>query len=507
VLYQKLPAVPDFASWAQGTFSSRFHDWQRNILAPLCNRFAWKQGVRVMMHAPPQVGKSLLVSQRLPAYILGLDPERHRVGLICFNIDRSEEFATIARDLMLEREFVETFGIEAAIPRNASAKEFYTAGRKGVRDAQPSFAAYGLRTGVIGRGFTHVIIDDPYPSVADALSPAYNKMVWQFMSQGLEPRITPETNILGMYHRYQPNDVAGKAIASGEYEYIRLPAEMDENEDGSDPTGRKIGQLLSPRLDRAKLAKTLERDPFLYFGQFQGKPIAQGGEKIQRHWLQEIDASELPKIELWVRYWDLTSAKSKHTNDYFAGALIGIGPQQEIYLRDMAWFRAQWAEAESLIAETTKRDRELCKQLGARYWVGVEDVFWQSAMIQDLYRHRSFKGVQLQPVKPEGDKLQRANGWILRARYGGFYMVRGAWDMEGCVNELAVFDGLGLAHDDQADAISGAYKLQWALMGGAPEEEEPPKVDTNAYYERLAELHRTGSAGIDIDEWGGGFNS
>jgi predicted phage terminase large subunit-like protein len=489
--------LPHFNDIWRSTANYQLDSWQENVLGPICHRFAWESGVREAIHAPPQVGKSVAVSQRLPAYCIGVAPENTRVALACFNIQRARDFGDIVSGLMKESAFVRAFGERAAIPRNAGSEEFTTAARAALRDAQPSFAAYGLRTGITGRGATHIIIDDPYPSAEMAQSKAYNEMVWRVLNQTILARVPPETNILLMYHRYHPDDLAGRAIQSGLFKQTRLPMVMDENEDGSDRTGRAIGELLSPRVKQSFVDGIRDRDPFTFQGQLQGRPEPPGGTLIRREWLRPIPERLVPfrQIPLWVRFWDL-AVKKDQERDFTAGALIGVGPNQEIYLKDVAHFREQWPRAQELILQVTAKDALWAQRQGCDYWVGIEEVFWQLPMIQDLMGQKLFKGgVQLQPVEPMGDKKTRASGWIARAKYGGFYVIqpenlgRDGWDIEGFISEATSFNGLGLSHDDQVDGVSGAYSLTWTLRGGLQEEELPPQAGSHEYYEQLTKQH------------------
>src|SRR3990167_8127964 len=82
-LHKAPPLVP-LADFAEMSCNFKLHDWQRNHLCPILERCIHEKGLRIAVHGPPRFGKSFIVSQRLPAWLIGLDPT-HRVGVACYN--------------------------------------------------------------------------------------------------------------------------------------------------------------------------------------------------------------------------------------------------------------------------------------------------------------------------------------------------------------------------------------------------------------------------------------
>jgi predicted phage terminase large subunit-like protein len=418
-----------------------------------------------------------------------MDPG-HRVGLACYNETHAQGFGAVLRNLMQTPEYRELFpdpGVR--LPKTAAQGAFSTVARAAQRDAQPSFLAMGLVSGFTGKGVDTLIIDDPYASAEEARSEAINDRVWRWWSQTAGVRIGEDANVVVMFHRYHEDDFAGRLLASGRWEYLRFPAIADENEDGSDPTGRVAGELLSPIRSLIWLREREAEDPQTFLGQFQGRPRPPEGAFFKRDWLLSVPAEEVPPIGLWVRFWDLAT-KADQTGDWTAGALVGVAADQTIYLRDVTRFREEWPDACETVVAVTASDSLWAQKVGVRYEVGLEKVAWMRPMIQDLFRKAIFGRVALHPIPAKGDKKERASGWAARARYDKFRIVQGAWDVRAFISEALAFDGLGLAHDDQIDAVSGAYELVWALRGGARSEEKQVKPGTFEYYQRLAESQR-----------------
>ena len=95
---------PDLSDFVEQTVAFRLHDWQRQHLCPALERLRTEKGVRLLLHGPPQFGKSVITSQRLPAYLIGCDPTI-RVGLACYNETHATGFGQVVRDLMASPEY------------------------------------------------------------------------------------------------------------------------------------------------------------------------------------------------------------------------------------------------------------------------------------------------------------------------------------------------------------------------------------------------------------------
>lgn len=464
------------AEYTQKTVNFDLHEWQK-ILCGHLYLWATGKGQRLLIHAPPQFGKSIIVAQRLIAYVLGLDPLA-KVGLACYNIEHAEGFGEVVLDLMRQPEYAEVFP-NTKLSKNPNRNKFRTVQRAALKDGQYSFMALGLLSGFTGKGVSHLIIDDPYASADDARSEAINERVWRWWSQTAKVRLTDDANVLVMFHRYHEDDFAGRLLAEGDWTYLRFPAIADGEDD--DPTGRQVGELLSPMRSEAYLAEIQERDPQTYLSQFQGRPRPPEGAFILRQYLK---TGHVPPIDRWVRFWDLATSE-KQTGDYTVGALVGIGDDHTIYLRDIVRFRLEWPDACEFIAQITEADAREAREQGYEYSVGVEKVAALQALVQDLFRKAIFERVSLWPMDPKGrDKKERASGWVARAKFDKFRMAVGPWNQD-FINECVSFTGAKTdIHDDQVDAVSGAYHLLWHLRGGHIDEPEKPAILSPRFFQQ-----------------------
>jgi predicted phage terminase large subunit-like protein len=455
---------PDFREMVERTVNFQLHEWQK-IVCETFNQLKTRKGMRLVMHGPPQFGKTILTGQRLPAWLLGVFPS-HRVGLACYNIDRAAAHGDVTRQIMLSREYRELFpNPDCHISPIGSSREFFTPARMRERDAQASFVALGLHTGFTGRGLDTLIIDDPYASVAEAYSETTNEAVWRWWTATAKVRLDPEANVICLFHRYHEDDLTGRLLAEGGWEYYRFPAIADE--EGNDPTGREPGVLLSTMRTEAFLEDIRERDPQTFLGQFQGIPRPPEGAFFKREWF--VTEPTPPRFKRVIRFWDLAT-KADQRADFTSGVLMGVSGQK-VWILDVVRFRAEWPDACEQIAQIALGDYSRFKPLGTNYAVAVEKVAWQRPMIQDLFRQGIFDRVPLTAIPAKGDKKERASGWAARARHDGLRLVQSVIWNQDFINECLSFDGTGITHDDQVDAASGAYELLWDDVSSETREE------------------------------------
>lgn len=459
------PALSDVV---ERTVNFKLHGWQRNHLCPMLERCRTERGLRLAIHKPPQYGGSVIISQRLPADLIGGDPG-HRVGLACYNETHATGFGQVVKDLILSDSFKEVYG-DLGVRKDAPAGRFFTTARQAQGDAQPSFLAMGLLSGFTGKGVDTLIIDDPYASSDDARSEAINDRVWRWWAQTAGVRISEDANVIVMFHRYHEDDFAGRLLATGKFEYVRFAAVADGGAD--DPTGRSVGELLSPMRSREWLQAQEDADPKTYLGQFQGKPRPDEGALCKREWFHHWP--ETPKLLHWVRYWDLATS-TKTSGDWTVGALVGIGEGLQMYIRDIVRMRAEWPDVADVIVRTTSKDSLMCQREGASYAVGMDSRATQQGFIQDLARNACFERIPLHPDTSKGDKVERSNGWRNRGRISGIRLC-GNWDQQCFIKEAMAFQGFDTDTDDQIDGVSGAYQLLWQVSNGVFEEKIDPKT-------------------------------
>lgn len=170
-----------------------------------------------------------------------------------------------------------------------------------------------------------------------------------------------------------------------------------------------------------------------------------GAGIIDANWFHLVDYFK--PVTRSVRFWDL-AVSIKTSADFTAGALVSNGDRVTIH--DIVRGKMEYPDIRRKIIETAKDD-------GTAVTIAVEEAGQQRGFIDDLKRIDELAPYSLIAIKPHGDKLNRAMPWASRAQLGMVDVCHGNWNrdfFEEC-NSFTADDSH--AHDDQIDAVSGAY--------------------------------------------------
>lgn len=456
-----MPSPPSLALFVERTTTLHLDPWQHHLCSVL-ESLAWTRGRRILVHGPPQAGKSIVVSQRFPAYLLGINPLR-RIRLACYNVSRAGRFTDINRQIIRDPVYQEMFPNTRLSPIKDTETEWNTTARAALNESQASMLALGLISGFVGSGAEDLIIDDPYASPQAAESEAINESTWQFWDEGARVRLNDDTNVIVMFHRYGGKDFAGRLIAQGglkheggQWEYIRYCAEydgIDKDEEGGytlppDPLGRKIGERLSPRMSDAYI-EAQKAITLVWLSQFQGTPTSKAGNLFKPGNLRIESA--LPQKPLWrkVRAWDIAASEDK--GDYTAGVKVGAEAKKgPWWCLDVNRFRKGPDETDAEILQTAMADgKETTIRLrqdpgGA----GKRDV---AHLVRLLH---GYDVVVETYSKTEGGKALRARGLASQVNQGNWHVLQGSEWLPALIAEMRPFPRS--INDDQIDAWSDA---------------------------------------------------
>lgn len=431
------------STFVESTTQIKLEGWQKLVCERL-EALEGQEGQRLLIHGPPQFGKSIIISQRWPAWHLGRKP-LSRVRLACYNLTHAERFSKVNLSIMQSADYQGMFPDPSArVPERAAAEEWSTAGRAKLLDANPSFKALGIGTGFTGLGVDTLIIDDPYKNRQDALSEAVNSAVWGWWNDVVRVRLNPATNVVVMFHRWQDEDLAGRLIQEGGWELLRFPAIADGGE--HDPTGRSLDEPLSPRYALPFLEETRRKQGSSFYALYQGTPRAPEGDYFKRGWFEIVGA--IPASSQYVRYWDLAGGISSSA-DQTAGVLMARSPEGYFYVVDVVAGRWAAAERNSTIKQRAILDRQ---EYGTVRTYIEQAPGLSKEPTEDLVRQLA--GFPIYADKVTADKVSRAEPFQAQAQAGNVKVLDAPWN-GAWLDELCAFP-TG-AHDDQVDATSGAF--------------------------------------------------
>lgn len=172
----------------------------------------------------------------------------------------------------------------------------------------------------------------------------------------------------------------------------------------------------------------------------------QAGNVFKREFFKVIDAiPHGPRRK--IRYWD--RAATEKGGDYTVGARLSLGEKRDVVIEDIV--RGQWSPAgvENIITSTATRDGRDCD-------IWLEQEPGSSGVADVQYLIRSLMGYRAYANKKTGSKLDMARPLSAQVEAGAVSLIRAGWN-DDLLREMESFDGTGSGHDDQVDAVSGAF--------------------------------------------------
>lgn len=149
-----------------------------------------------------------------------------------------------------------------------------------------------------------------------------------------------------------------------------------------------------------------------------------------------------------VRFWDL-AVSTKTAADFTAGALCSF--ENFFVIHHINRIKKEWPDVKKEIIKTAEQD-------GRNVAIYIEEAGQQLGFIQELRRTPELRNYTVKAMKPDKDKFTRVMPWASRAEGGSVKICDGFWNRD-FLDECASFsaDDSHL-HDDQVDAVSGAYR-------------------------------------------------
>lgn len=419
----------------------------------------WKFAI----HAPPRHGKSLVVSEHLPAYLLTKYPEVSGI-LAGYESEFAEGWGAKVRDHIVEHS--EHFGIHIAGGKNAAKGWFTIKGHRG------EMKCSGAGGSITGRGGGWLILDDPIANSEDAMSATIRQKHedWWYSTWVTRREYWPDgtpCRVIAMFTRWHDDDLRPRVIdkEKGRWCILNMPAICEpSDEEPIDPLGRKLGQPLCSRL--APLAELIDmrKDNALWFeSMYQGRPSLADGNLIKKpfqHYTieQTQDGEELfvlhfldgknvrvPRSQcLAFAAMDL-AASTKTTADFtvLGQGLITKTEPRYLIIRHIERTRVETEEHAPFLL----RQHQIWRQV----YTLIEKLTFGTNLVNSMRKQNK---VQIRPVIPDKDKVTRAHGTInvvLGMRQLFFPEPSVSW-YPAYEKELLKFPNS--THDDQVDVTS-----------------------------------------------------
>ena len=301
-----------------------------------------------------------------------------------------------------------------------------------------------------------LIVDDPIKNAEEAMSELKRKKQWDWWLTTARTRLEPGGVVIVLMTRWHEDDLGGQLLRAAEdggdpVREIRLPSLAL----AKDPLGREEGEALWPeRYTRGYLENTRNvLGAYWFSAMYQGSPTPDEGGVFSRQYFRyfEIKGGQVildtlnGKVEYpasscqKVSYVDL-AASEKSTGDYTVLTEVWVTPKQDMLVMNVTRDRIPGPDQPQFFED---------------HFVGrlkVESIGYQSTMVKALLR----KGLPVEPVYPDKDKVTRASAAGALYRGGKVFHRRGAEYLAEFEAELLAFPAA--EHDDQVDTIAYAAK-------------------------------------------------
>jgi len=393
----------------------------------------------LVFEAPPQHGKSEIVSRNLSAWLFGQNPNLS-IGGLSYGSDLAADMNRDVQRIMLSERYKRVFPDSALNARRVvtleveakrNSETFELVGHAG------KYVAQGVGGPLTGKSLDIGIIDDPVKNSQEALSPTVKSGVWNWYQSTFKTRLSKNSGHIIMATRWALDDLSGRVIES-------------------DPRARRItfkavdddGNALVPELHPIeKLMETKAgMSSFFWSAMYQQAPVPIGGNIFRADWWQYLDTA--PPIE-WRSIYADTAQKTKEMHDYSVFQCWGRSRAGQAVLLDMA--RGKW-EAPELLERARQfwAKHKMTEGQGALRSMKVEDKSSGTGLIQQLKR----EGVPVLPIKRNVDKITRAYDAAPSIESGNVILLRGVPHLSDMMAEAEAFPNA--THDDTLDPMMDA---------------------------------------------------
>lgn len=399
----------------------------------------------LVLQAPPQHGKSEIVSRKLPAYLMGRFPSL-RIGGASYSDELAGTMAQDVRRNLASQEH----GLLFPAPKEKRRYDVNRNGEFTTPGGDGGYLGVGVGSGLTGRPLDIGLIDDPVKNQQEALSPTTKEQHWNWYQSVFTTRLSENSGQIIMATSWAEDDLPAricKEFAGNprltilRFPAINLPGETGYNSDL--PEGPLVPRLHS--LEKLRETQELLSD-YWWCALYQQSPRSIGGNVFKVAGIRYYWPKDLPeKFDRVILSWDMTFKDSKKA-DFVVGQVWGK-KGANCYLLDQVRERMGFTATKAALVAQAAKWPDARRKL-------VEDKANGPAVIDSL--KSTVAG--LIPVEPDGSKVARAHAITAEWEAGNIWLPHpdlSPWVKE-FVDEATAFPAS--ANDDQVDAMTQAVR-------------------------------------------------
>jgi hypothetical protein len=270
-------------------------NWHHEAITNKLEQFARGEIKKLMLFVPPQHGKSELSTRRLPAFMLGLNPNQ-KIAICSYSATMASSFNRDIQRIIDDQPYSEVFP-QTTLNENSAinpSKNTY------LRNSE-TFEIIGhegfVKTVGVGGSLTGTpvdigIIDDPFKDREEAMSNTIREKVYNWYTDVFSTRLHNDSQQLLIMTRWHQDDLAGRILQTdNDWEVIVFQA-IKERESKDDP--RIIGEALWPeKHSLERLLKIKNDTPITFNSLYQQEPKANKTILIFPEW---TEIEEMPNF-------------------------------------------------------------------------------------------------------------------------------------------------------------------------------------------------------------------
>ena len=393
----------------------------------------------LILEAPPQHGKSDMVSRYLPAFIYG-HYNHFRLAGLSYSKDLASDMNRDVQAIMSTQEYKNLF------PKSwmGNGTTVANSDKFKVPNGTGTYSGQGVGGPLTGKRVDIGIIDDPIKNSQEALSETIKESIWKWYGSTFLTRLSKNSGHIIMATRWAVDDLSGRVLANNpKAKRLSFPAVNEQ------------GEALIPELHPIeKLLETKQAlGDYFWSAMYQGSPKNLGGNVFKDEYVQYYLPKDLPeKFEKVIASWDCTFKDTDGT-DYVVGQVWGKQGANS-YLLAQRRERMSFTKTVTAVVDLKNAHPRIREIL-------IEDKANGPAVIDTL--KSTVQGII--PIEPDGSKLARAHAVT------SYWEARNIWlphpDIAPWVNELVseLTTFPAAANDDQVDAMSQALRRLYPLHG------------------------------------------
>lgn len=319
---QKKKLRENYASYVQYVFGENyimtpFHKTLCAICQTAVDKLKRGEQVRILLSTPPQVGKSSTLTETLPSWFIGNNPDLSCI-ITAYNADIAEKFGD--RNRQKVKEFgKDIFGIQ--VSDSQDNKTLFQ-----IKGHQGQIFSTGILGGLTSNPAALIIVDDPFKNGEEAESQDVRDRVERVYWDSIETRLRKLGGAIIVIHtRWHEDDLIGRLAKKEGFIVVNFPTIWEKGEDRL--LHRKVGETLCPELGMSvewALRTKKNAGARVWNALYQGKPFIEGGNIIQRSNIKFYNAKSIPsEFDEIVLSCDLSFGGKSKDNDPNCGVVWG----------------------------------------------------------------------------------------------------------------------------------------------------------------------------------------